>query len=63
MMKIGIDKHIAANSIASISIVLLSAVFLKKLTEVNLPGLEMINSFLPNHQKEVLLITESHMPF
>ena len=37
-----------ANNIASISIELLSAVILKKLAEVNLPGLEMINSFLPN---------------
>jgi hypothetical protein len=43
---------------------LLSAVILKKLTGVNLPGLEMINSFLPNHRKEeALLITESRMPF
>jgi hypothetical protein len=43
---------------------LLSAVILKKLTGVNLPGLEMINSFLPNHRKEeALLITESCTPF
>jgi hypothetical protein len=48
MMKIGIDKCSVANNIASISIEILSAVILKKLAEVNLPGLEMINSFLAN---------------
>jgi hypothetical protein len=52
-----------ANNIASISIELLSDVILKKLAEVNLPGLEMINSFLPNHRKEAIFITESRMPF
>jgi hypothetical protein len=64
MMKIGINvAWQLANNIASISIELLSDVILKKLAEVNLPGLEMINSFLPNHRKEAIFITESRMPF
>lgn len=30
---------------------------------MNLPDLEMTNSFLPSHRKEALLTSESHMPF